>query len=164
MIRIFRNSRVRTPAILVSLCVLAVGVSYCGKKDSETTVEAKFSSLYANGLNGCASCHAPGKEVYTASVANLDMSSAASAYTSLVSKIDVVAKPECDSAYYVVPSSSAKSAIWAIMDNTTREAFADSTGATGCSIISGETMGIASLSTEFKTALKQWIDGGALNN
>jgi hypothetical protein len=162
MTRIIRNSRVRTPAIFVGLCALAVGVSYCGKKD-EAKVEAKFASLYANGLNGCAKCHVPGNDVHTTSVKNLDMSSATAAYTSLNLNMEL-ATDACDTAKYVVASSSAKSALWAVMDNTTREAFAASTGAAGCSIVSGEDMGIAPLSTEFKTALKSWIDAGAANN
>lgn len=163
MIGMFKSSNVRTSALFLTLCAVAVGVSYCGKKD-DPKVEAKFASLYANGLNGCGKCHAPGKEAYSASVTNFDMSSASAAYTSLNLKLAVTAKPECDAAYYVVASNSAKSAVWAVVDNTARESFAASSGAAGCSIMSGETMGIASLSAEFKTALKQWIDAGAANN
>jgi hypothetical protein len=152
------------PVLAVVACAAAVMVSYCGKKEEEAKVEAKFSSIYSNVLVGCAKCHKPGTEVYSNSVQNLDFSSQSAAYSSLSQTMtSPTLKPLCSSSKYVKASDSENSILMGVLSESTRTAFAANNN--GCQPIAiSEMDALSSVSAESVAAIKQWIDSGAANN
>ncbi len=154
-------SRLGMPVLAIVACAAAVMASYCGKKEEEVTVEAKYSSIYKNVLASCATCHVPGHADYEQKVHNLDFSSEKVAYESLTSVPDITGKSECNEKY-VVAQNSAKSLLWAVLDNTTRENFPSVV--TNCSVIPESVHGMGEISAQARSAIKQWIDAGAANN
>jgi hypothetical protein len=157
-------SKLSMPALAIVACAAAVVVSYCGKKEEDAKVEAKFSSIYSNVLVGCAKCHKPGTEVYTNSVQNLDLSSQSAAYASLSKNMQApVLKPLCSGSKYVKASDSANSVLMGVLDEATRVAFSANNG--GCDPMAlSEMDSLSSVSADAVTAIKQWIDAGAANN
>lgn len=160
-----KNSRVfrfGAPTLAVVTCISAVLVSYCGTKE-EKKVEAKFSSIYANALTGCATCHKPGTEVYTNKVKNLDMSSQAAAYTSLMLTMEApTQKPLCSDNKFVKAGDASNSILVAVFDESVRTAFPANNS--GCAPIAASEMGAGAVSAETLAAVKQWINEGAANN
>lgn len=163
MKRLVSNPEFRMVSFAAAAALTAVLISACGdKKEEETELKPTFSSIYENVIvkNDCASCHQPGKAQYD-TVKNLDLSSKANAYTTLTGAMQINGKPECDAGRYVTGGDLTTSALWAVLDEDTRTAF--SAKVTDCSIISETEMNI-SVSAAEKTAIKEWISGGAKND
>ncbi len=162
MKKIGLNSKQCAPVIAIVACAAAILVSYCGKKE-DTKVEAKFSSIYSNVIASCAKCHVPGNDAYVTWANNLDLSSQSAAYTSLTSAASLPAKkPSCDTTKYVVAGNPATSLLWAVLDNTTREAFSEVVP--GCDPIAENLHGYGEISADARASIKQWITEGAQNN
>lgn len=140
-----------------------------GGADSGTTIEAKFSSLYADYLQECKSCHTPTAPGRTADTEKtLDFTSAATAFTTITtgSASGLIGnQKECNSVPFIQKGSPNKSLIVASFDADVRRLY-DNTTTPKCNAaaISDMTLKAGSPTPAFLTAFKQWVTDGAANN
>ncbi len=128
-----------------------------------------FSSLYSTYLSGCSQCHAPGAAGGTSTTEkSLDFSTQSAAYSSLTGSASGLSgnQQACNGVAFIVKDKPASSLLVAVLDSSTRSAF-DLTSNPGCdnNAISDMAfkMGKAP-SAAFVTALKTWVQNGALND
>ena len=128
-----------------------------------------FSSLYANYLNNCAQCHAPGAVGATSNTEKtLDFSTQSAAYNSLMGKASGLSgnQQACNSVAFIVKDKPASSLLVASLDSATRSAF-DLSSNPGCDTNAISDMAFKTgkaPSAAFITALKTWIQNGAAND
>jgi hypothetical protein len=160
--------------LFISLLAVAAGCGGNVIPDMGTMnppVEAKFSSLYANYLNQCANCHAPGSPgAGTMGIEmTLNFASAATAFSTISTgkAMGLVGnQKECNGVSFVTPMMPARSLLVAVLDAPTRAAF-DLPSAPLCAqlTITDETVKLSAAPTgDYIAKLKQWIMDGAANN
>jgi hypothetical protein len=132
-------------------------------------VEPTFTSLYGDYLANCGECHAPGAPGRTSDIEQtLDFTSRATAYATITTgqATGLTGNAvDCNGVPFL-GTTAGESLLVATLDQPTRVAF-DLSSAPGCDMdaISDETEKVGSApSTEFISALKQWVNDGAANN
>ncbi len=157
-------------ALRLALCGSAALAGCVTTAASGGDPEPHFSSLYANYLSGCAQCHAPGAVGATSTTEkSLDFSTQAAAYASLSGKANglIGNQAGCDGVAFIVKDKPASSLLVATLDASTRNAF-DLPGNPNCDNNAISDMTLPKLgkapSAAFLTALKTWVQNGALND
>lgn len=132
-------------------------------------VTATFTSLYGDYLSNCKSCHAPGAPGRTSDIEQtLDFSTKTTAYMTIKNGMATGLTGNhtgCNGAPFVRPAA-AQSLLLAVIDQPTRQAF-DLAGSPNCDVdaITDATLKTGRQpSAEFVSALKTWINAGAMNN
>lgn len=132
-------------------------------------VTATFTSLYGDYLSNCKSCHAPGAPGRTSDIEQtLDFSTKTTAYMTIKNGMATGLTGNhtgCNGAPFVRPAA-AQSLLLAVIDQPTRQAF-DLAGSPNCDVdaITDATLKTGKQpSAEFVSALKTWINAGAMNN
>jgi mono/diheme cytochrome c family protein len=166
-----------TMALAAALAMIAL--AGCQPADTTTpdggtgsggTVEATFTSLYADYFGNCKNCHAPGAPGRTSDIEQtLNFSTKAMAYTTI--KTGMAAgltgnHTGCNGAAFL-GTTPAKSLILAVLDQPTRQSIDLSPTSPNCdlnSITDATVKAGKQPSAAFVTALKTWITNGALNN
>jgi hypothetical protein len=145
------------------------GVPDAGGGSGSGTVEATFTSLYADYFSNCKECHAPGAPGRTSDIEQtLNFTSKATAYMTIKTGMAtglVGNKAGCNGAPFL-STTAARSLIVAVLDQPTRQAF-DLSGFANCDVDSITDATVKSgkqPSAAFVTALKTWIGNGAPNN
>lgn len=141
----------------VSVVLMPLIFTNCGKEEKKATVEPNFPSLYQNVFSDCASCHAPGKQTYDEDLADLNFASAETAYATMTK---TSTKNGCSSFMYIKANDAANSLVYADLDEAAGNAFKEANG-TGCSIRPPGDHGLTALSAEALSAVKTWINNGA---
>jgi hypothetical protein len=134
------------------------------------TVEATFTSLYADYFGNCKNCHAPGALGRTSDIEQtLNFSTKAMAYTTIKTGMATGLTGNhtgCNGAAFL-GTTPGKSLILAVLDQPTRQAIDLSPALPNCDIdsITDATVKTGKQpSAAFVTALKTWITNGAPNN
>jgi hypothetical protein len=156
-------------ALAVAACAPAEEVPDGGPDGGGGMVTATFTSLYGDYLSNCKSCHAPGAPGRTPDIEQtLDFSTKTTAYMTL--KTGMAAgltgnHTGCNGAPFL-GATAAGSLLLAVIDQPTRQAF-DLASAPNCDVdaITDATLKTGKQpSTAFVSALKTWINSGAMNN
>lgn len=133
-------------------------------------VTATFTSLYGDYFSNCKQCHAPAAPGRTADIEQmLDFSSKTTAYMTLKNGMATGLTGNhtgCNGVRFI-GTTAAKSLVLAVLDQPTRQVIDLSPGSPNCdvdSITDATVKAGRQPSSAFVSALKTWIDGGALNN
>jgi hypothetical protein len=160
----------------LGLVIVAVAFVGCGGIEVPTGgdmgsggVQAKFSSLYGDYFSNCGSCHSPSGPGRTSDIEKtLDFTSQSTAYSTLKTgdASGLVGNQMACNGVNFVGATPAASLIVAVLDSSVRQTY-DSPTKPACdsTAITDETVKVGSApSSQFLTALKQWITDGAQNN
>jgi hypothetical protein len=128
-----------------------------------------FTSLYANYLDDCKECHAPGATGATADTEKtLDFSTKATAYTTIKTGMAsglMGNTADCNGVPFLGTTAD-NSLLLAVLDETTRMDFV-AMGNAQCDsdVVTDETARLATApSAAYIQAMKDWIAAGAPNN
>jgi len=137
--------------------------------DAMVPIGPNFTSLYANYLDDCAECHAPGAPGRTADTEQtLDFSTKATAYTTLKTGMAAGLTGNvagCNGSNFLAATPGA-SLLLAVLDQPTRNLY-DDPAHSMCDMdaITDETARLSTApSAAYIQAMKDWITAGSPNN
>jgi hypothetical protein len=165
----------RTPLLRLTLAIGLAALAGCPASTDTPdggggTVTASFTSLYGDYLGKCKQCHAPGAPGRTSDTEQtLDFTSRSTALNTIKTGMAaglVGNHTGCNGTPFI-SSTPAKSLLVAVIDQPTRQVIDLSPGHPNCDVdsITDATVKVGSQpSTDFVTALKDWITAGATDN
>lgn len=154
---------------MILLSVFTAGLlvlSSCGPQPETSTTPASgtFGSVYASfRSNNCIDCHSPGGAAYANNGVQLDFSTQANAYTTLIAKnvTGATSASICAGVKIVASANPSNSYLEAVLNQSYyRTNFAGVSGCTPYNVHLQDTH----LTTSELTSLTSWIQSGAANN
>lgn len=157
------------PGALFAMGTMFLLISCSDKKEEVPKADlTQFSGIYSSYLKSCGECHEPDNVAYQQYVTNLDMSSEAKAYISLMLVAGLKAKVGlgCPQLAFVKPGRASQSLLYAILDVATADIIAEGSDVS-CKpkYHTRADGGVANDPTqEQKEAIRSWIEKGAPRN
>jgi hypothetical protein len=148
----------RSIALIALAAASALTLMDCGKALGPAS--GTFGNVYETLKSDCIECHVPGGSGLV-SGSTFDVTSATTAYNTLLSDTAHTAAPECAGVKLVVANTPTSSYLAAVLfSDYNINSFA---GVANCKPITRHHSDL-NLSADEKTSILAWINGGALNN